>query len=678
MSEMIGRLRVALGLETAAFEKGAKRASAEINAFGSKAEIAGYKVGSLIRTLTLGAAAVAGGAFVAGLKQATMAGLDYAANLGEQAAAAGTTTKALQEYRYLATGVGLSAEEMDAAIGRLTRTMGDAAQGGKAQIAVFEKLGIAYRDSNGNVRDAAEVIPDVAEALKKIPDPAQRAAILVDLFGKSGQKLAPLMESGAAGINELRDASNKLGAVLSEEQIQKADETADKLSALNQVMQVQFAGIVANNADAIMVMANALGALANFAGKAASAYRRYKIEQGIWLNENAANGWLTSDEEKAKARANVKMYRAELSKLDRKPGAFGTAGLDRLANRPAGFVGVGEVEHVPAKSGGSKRGSGGTSASARAAAQDTEKLAQAMKKLSVWGGDASKAIGAANDNLVKFSDRAGPALERVVPAFDAAKLKAGEFADKLAELQSRLFPEIDAMAKYRAELDVITRALDQNRISAEQAAEWRHRLAMEGRSTETAISTIMADAGPEVDMDRIGEGLDSLYDRMRGFRDKSGVLTVQVAESFKQMADNTINSLNELANSIKGGGFLDILSAVVGLGLQLGSVGAFGTKIQTNINSAPKRAWGGQINAGQMYMVGERGPEMFVAGNNGHIVPNHRLGGGAGTVNKYYVQGNLLTPEFWQRITQQDAQAAMAGGEIGYQKVVTKGRRRLA
>jgi TP901 family phage tail tape measure protein len=44
------------------------------------------------------------------------------------------------------------------------------------------------------------------------------------------------------------------------------------------------------------------------------------------------------------------------------------------------------------------------------------------------------------------------------------------------------------------------------------------------------------------------------------------------------------------------------------------------------------RATGGSVMGGTSYMVGERGPEMFVPRMSGSIVPNHRLGGGGGNI----------------------------------------------
>ena len=41
-----------------------------------------------------------------------------------------------------------------------------------------------------------------------------------------------------------------------------------------------------------------------------------------------------------------------------------------------------------------------------------------------------------------------------------------------------------------------------------------------------------------------------------------------------------------------------------------------------------KRASGGPVTGGKPYVVGERGPELFVPNSSGSIVPNHQMGGG--------------------------------------------------
>jgi hypothetical protein len=52
------------------------------------------------------------------------------------------------------------------------------------------------------------------------------------------------------------------------------------------------------------------------------------------------------------------------------------------------------------------------------------------------------------------------------------------------------------------------------------------------------------------------------------------------------------------------------------------------------------RAMGGPVNAGTSYVVGERGPELFMPNTSGTIVPNNRLGG-QGTVINLTVNGAI-------------------------------------
>lgn len=258
-SSLIGALRVSLGIETANFEAGTKRARAiaQRDSVAIQKSLSGIKAGfnGMIAAASIGALTIAA-------KRA----LEYASSLGEVAQQLGVTSKELQEYRYAASQVGISNEDMDKSLAKLTRNIGEAKAGSKAQATTFRELGVAIQDANGKVYTAGQVIPKLADALAKIKDPATRARLEVELFGKTGQKLDTLLSGGSAGVNSLRDAAQKLGVVLSDEQIQNADTTADKLAAVQQVLQARIAGVVSDNAAAIVSLASALGKLASVVG----------------------------------------------------------------------------------------------------------------------------------------------------------------------------------------------------------------------------------------------------------------------------------------------------------------------------------------------------------------------------------------------------------------------------
>jgi hypothetical protein len=244
------------------------RQERRIDTFGKKVS-GGF---SLAKTAAVGFAAAIS---IDAITGAISRGLEYASSLGEVAQQLGVTTDALQEYRFAATQAGLSQEDMDQSLSQLTRRIGEAASGTKAQAQAFETLGINVRDARGNVIQAGDAIPLIAEALKRVQSPAERAALLMDLFGRSGQKLEPLLAGGAAGVNNLRDAARELGVVLSSQQIQSADDAADKLAAVKQVLEARLAGVVADNADEILALADALASLADQAIKAAAGFAKY-------------------------------------------------------------------------------------------------------------------------------------------------------------------------------------------------------------------------------------------------------------------------------------------------------------------------------------------------------------------------------------------------------------------
>jgi hypothetical protein len=90
--------------------------------------------------------------------------------------------------------------------------------------------------------------------------------------------------------------------------------------------------------------------------------------------------------------------------------------------------------------------------------------------------------------------------------------------------------------------------------------------------------------------------------------------TVSVKDAFKSMASS-------------------IISDLIRIYIQRSIVGPIADAIFGPLQVAGTRAMGGSVTAGKPYLVGEKGPEMFVPSSSGGIVPNNRMdGGGAGTV----------------------------------------------
>lgn len=269
----------------------------------------GAKMGEGLRKgfdLAKGAAIAFAGAMVMDkLGQAISQGLEYASSLGEVSQQLGVTTKDLQFYRFAATQVGLSQEEMDQGLQKLTKSLGEAAQGNKKALDTFAALGVSVRDTNGNVRTAGEILPDLADGFARLGSDAERSAVATDLFSRAGYKMLPFLSGGSSGVKELAAAYDKLGIALSDEQIRKADDAADTLAKFKVVMEAKIAGAVSDNIDSVMALANALVYLIDKTGGAIRAWQNWRKEQANRLDQNVIDGWFTSDQDKAAARARM-------------------------------------------------------------------------------------------------------------------------------------------------------------------------------------------------------------------------------------------------------------------------------------------------------------------------------------------------------------------------------------
>ena len=173
------------------------------------------------------------------------------------------------------------------------------------------------------------------------------------------------------------------------------------------------------------------------------------------------------------------------------------------------------------------------------------------------------------------------------------------------------------------ELDALQDQSDQDRLtSLQKAVEKQYEL-----NTAVQNQLQLADGVANTLGQGLGSAFDALISGAQGWEKSlqqiaSGVL-VDIANQLIR-----IFVVEQAINAIKA--FLTPFSASTPLGAGGGTVGKFGT-LGPNYG-IPQRAKGGPVSSGQTYMVGERGPELFVPGRSGTIVANDKMGGGGVSV----------------------------------------------
>ena len=142
-----------------------------------------------------------------------------------------------QEWDYITKQSGTSMEALS--MGMKTLAV-QAEADGKA----FEKLGISVRDANGNVKNQGQLFNETLAALFKYENATERLAVASKLFGRGAQELAPILNSGAKSIDELRKRAHELGLVMSDEAVDASVEFRDRLDDLIGSVRSAFYGAI--------------------------------------------------------------------------------------------------------------------------------------------------------------------------------------------------------------------------------------------------------------------------------------------------------------------------------------------------------------------------------------------------------------------------------------------------
>lgn len=153
-------------------------------------EASAAKLGGLLRTVGLGA-----GISVAGFAAFAKTGIDAADALNDMSQRLGVSVKDLASFKLAAEQSGTSLDGVGNGIARLSRSIGEAEGGNKKLAETLRTLGITARDPK-------EAFFQLAEATQRIQDPAQRAALLSQVLGKSYQELVPLLNQGGDALRE--------------------------------------------------------------------------------------------------------------------------------------------------------------------------------------------------------------------------------------------------------------------------------------------------------------------------------------------------------------------------------------------------------------------------------------------------------------------------------------------
>lgn len=220
----LAKLVVALELESARYQKELDKARGQLSRFSSQASGIAKNIGQVAGAAALSAATAV--AFAVGKA------VENADKLNKAAQSAGTSVEFLSQMQYAAALADVSFESLNGALAKLSKNVGEGIAGTKDQADAFKELGISLESSAGIARPTSDIFLDVADKLSKMEDGAKKNMIAQSLFGKSYAELIPLLNSGRDGLKQLTDEADKLGVTMSAKTAQAAEEFNDTLTRM--------------------------------------------------------------------------------------------------------------------------------------------------------------------------------------------------------------------------------------------------------------------------------------------------------------------------------------------------------------------------------------------------------------------------------------------------------------
>lgn len=157
----------------------------------------------------------------------------------------GIATDELQKMKYASDLIDVDVDDIVGAMKKLKKAVA-------ADNDAFETLGVKTKDIHGNYRDLNDIFYAVVRRLSEIPNETERDIVAMELFGKSADDLAGIIDDGGEALKALGAEAESMGLIIPQDQIDKANEFNDAIDTLKAEATGTFAQIGTEIAEMLL------------------------------------------------------------------------------------------------------------------------------------------------------------------------------------------------------------------------------------------------------------------------------------------------------------------------------------------------------------------------------------------------------------------------------------------
>jgi hypothetical protein len=253
------------------------RLSAETAQFTQALDKATYQTQKNFQTMQSSAKTLAGALGVylsadafAGFIKGQINAMDALNDMSERT---GVAVEELSKLSYAAKLSDVTIEQLQGGLTKLNKGIAETANGtGEAQKA-FSAMGISVKNADGSLKNSSQVLNDVADRFVTYQDGANKSALAIQLFGKSGAELIPLLNQGSDGLKKMGDELQRFGGVVTADAAKNAglfNDNMDKLGIVVSAVGKSLANsilpyLIRFSEELLVARANGLGLIQTLA-----------------------------------------------------------------------------------------------------------------------------------------------------------------------------------------------------------------------------------------------------------------------------------------------------------------------------------------------------------------------------------------------------------------------------
>lgn len=163
---------------------------------------------------------------------------------------AGITAEAFQGLAFSASHSAVSQEELQMSLRRLSLSLYKARTGSQEAQLALSRLGLSG-DTVASVKNGQQAMYILADRVRAIKDPIERAALVTQVLGRGSQHMVAFLSQGSKAMREQEAEARKLGIVLGNSQIEALKKMEQAFTTLKAVTESFFERTLAKAAPLI-------------------------------------------------------------------------------------------------------------------------------------------------------------------------------------------------------------------------------------------------------------------------------------------------------------------------------------------------------------------------------------------------------------------------------------------